>query len=210
MKRLSCSFALAAMFASSASFAASTTDIQVTGTITPSACTPSFSGGGDFVLGDILESDLSRDQSVGLPILTKQFTVTCDAATRFALRGIDYRTDSDYLQAGYSFGVGERNGHRIGSYVLEFLNTLVDSNASEAFQSLNGGTSWVEFASSVYLFNHDVGLTAFGSVGSVGPSPVTTLTSDVHLTAVIAPIDGLDLTDAVPIDGLATLEVVYL
>lgn len=211
MKRLSCSLVLAAMVASSASVAASTTDIRVTGAITPTPCTPSFSAGGVFYLGKTSASDLSQSQNTELRRVTQQLTITCNAATRFAFGGDDQRTDSTSSPGPNLYGLGEVSGHKLGFYRILFLNTLVDGNGSKSYYSFDEGASWRDFASvTTFLYKHDVGLNGFGSVGSTEPTPVTVLVSDVEVEAQIAPINGLDLTGEIQLDGAMTIDLVYL
>lgn len=209
MKRLSFPLALAALVASGASFAASTTDIRVTGTIVPSACAPSFAGGDTYDLGRVSASDLQDNAHTALTASSKNLTITCAAPTRFALKGIDDRASTVSDAAEGRFGLGDNLGENLGYYTVKLNNILVDGAASAAFSSTDAGQNW-SAAPTPQLQTSNANRTGFGTVGASEPTAVTELTGSVEVNAFIAPASSLTLDDEVALDGAATLEVVYL
>ncbi|MCE6980482.1 DUF1120 domain-containing protein [Pseudomonas frederiksbergensis] len=81
----------------SSGFAASTTELTVTGMITPSACSPILSAGGVVDYGKISAKDLmptNAPNPVNESLLgnySPQLSVACDASTPFSLRVSDDR-----------------------------------------------------------------------------------------------------------------------
>src|SRR5689334_13790709 len=85
--------------------AASSADLRVTGLITPSACTPSLSGGGIVDHGKVTVKDLKPDQPTALKRGTLYLEVNCDATTPFTLTTIDNREGSSAIHPN-SHGLG--------------------------------------------------------------------------------------------------------
>lgn len=79
---------LASMITSLSLSAAATdsVDISVIGTISPTSCVPSASGGGIVDYGHILPENLSDTGPTVLPAKTVSFNINCDAPTNVALR----------------------------------------------------------------------------------------------------------------------------
>ncbi|WP_392891128.1 DUF1120 domain-containing protein [Pseudomonas migulae] len=74
--------------------AASSTELTVTGFITPSSCTPSLSDSGIVHYGKISAKDLNQNTATPLEDRTVTLSVNCDAPTAMALLGIDNRIGS--------------------------------------------------------------------------------------------------------------------
>lgn len=204
-KRLSLLTAALLLAGASSAFAASSTDLTVTGTITPSACTPTLLNGGIIELGKVSSKGLNADRRTIIDTREVGLTVNCDAATRFALLGIDSRLGSSAHSS--EFGLGLINiDQKLGSYKLTILNPMADGVQVQPIASSDGQNNW--------YFEDWWEPHLFMSVASMadGSQPVTVkdLTLDLQVTTSIARTDGLDLTSEVPIDGLATLEVKYL
>lgn len=188
-------------------FAASSVDLTVTGLITPSACTPGLSGGGVVDHGKISAKDLSATDQTLLPASTLQMVVNCDAQTLFALKGIENSVGSTNPNG---FGLGLINGNQpLGHYTLELLNASADTAAATTLKSVDDGKTWDAMGGDVWS---TLNLASFGnqSGGNWAPIPIKDLTADLKVSTLIAPASELDLTNEVPIDGSATLEVKYL
>ena len=187
-------------------FAASSVDLSVQGLITPSACTPALSNGGLYEMGKIASKDLSADQPTYLPHHFMQLTVTCDASTLVAIAAKDNRLGSQYQDDTSEFGLGLINGdQKLGSLALRLLNPVADGVTVRAIVSGDSGETWsaVSWVSPDYI-------TSVANNAAVAPVPVRALTADLRVWPIIAPTNGLTLTSEVPIDGSATLTVVYL
>lgn len=187
-------------------FAASSTDLTITGTITPAACTPSIAGGGVFDYGKIAAKDLNPDTATPLGAKILQLTVNCDAETLFAIMPVDNRAESSTFPTRY--GLGLVNGdEKLGNYALNFLNVIADT-PSAILQSDNGGVSWSNGESGAIRPGVWV---AFGdSTGPSIPQPLQDVSVDLRVSPFIAATQNLTLTDDVQIDGSATLQIVYL
>lgn len=210
LKHLSVLTAAILLSGTSSVFAASTTDLTVTGLITPAACTPGLANNGNIDYGKIAAKDLNQTQMTSLGRTPLQVNVACDAATRFALHLVDNRTSSS-LFPGIMYGLGMTNSsEKIGVFEWTYSNAVTENGATSMVASYDQGTTWQE---------HDEGdgtpptvWTAAGdkSTGSWLPVATKNLTMNMIVGAYIARADSLTLTDEVLIDGSATLEVKYL
>ncbi|KAF1028745.1 MAG: Protein GltF [Pseudomonas sp.] len=186
--------------------AASSLDLAVTGSITPSACEPTLSNGGVFDYGKIAAKDLSPDQLTDLGKRTVAISITCDAAVLMALQGKDNRAGSDYEGNGRYYGLGLVNGtEKLGDFNFTWSNLIADGAAVRSISSQNNGSTWQ--AASVFRPNYFVSV---ADNTAVAPIPVTTLNGDLELQSWIAPTKDLTLGNELPIDGSATLTVQYL
>lgn len=201
--------------AGSFAHAASTVELTVKGLITPMACTPLLSGGGLVDFGKISRNDLNLTNGTRLPHKYLTLTVNCNAAGRFALRMRDNRDGTAHVNSEIFYGLGlDSSGNKIGVYSVSFdpKQTVVDDLAVVyGTESTTGGLAW----RTANLNPIDVGsrsLLGFTDVvGSTsGPSAIQTLTSTLKLEATINARQNLDLSVETPMDGSATLEVVYL
>ena len=195
--------------------AASIVDLAVTGLITPTACTPQLSDGAVIDYGKISQQDLKVDRSTRLPVKPLHVNIACNAPNRFALRMHDNRDGSAMVNSEIYYGLGlDHSGNRIGLYSMTFdpLQTVVDSTAQAyGTESTTGGLAWrtanlnpISIGANSYLgFTDTAGSTA-------GPSAIQTLSSTVKVETLINAMQNLDLSRETALDGLATLEVVYL
>ncbi|VVP91594.1 Protein GltF [Pseudomonas fluorescens] len=188
-------------------YGSSSTDLTVTGVITPAACTPSLSGGGVVDYGKISSKDLNPDTHTQFQDRTVQLTVSCDAPVKFAIVPVDNRAGTSST-AG-AFGLGLINGNeKLGRYFLHYVNPVANV-PSLAIQSQDNGQTWFEPDDSA-LKPDD--LLSFGSsnAGVTAPHDVQDVIVDILLLTAIAPTNGLTLTDEQKIDGSATLQITYL
>ncbi|MBD9589625.1 DUF1120 domain-containing protein [Pseudomonas sp. PDM03] len=184
--------------------AASSTDLTVTGIITPNACTPTLSGGGIVDHGKFSAKDLKPDQATALPAVTLQLSVNCDAATAFRLLPTDNKSGTSH--DGGDFGLGYINGdQKLGLFYVRIRTPIADGVAVQPLGSNNNGNTW--FASPVVEPNL---LSAFGAVGGPAtPIAIKDLQTDLRVTTQIARADSLDLTNEVALDGSATITIAY-
>ena len=190
---------------------ASRVDLAVHGAITPSACTPSLSAGGVIDYGKIAAKDLAADSSTWLPDVTLKLQVNCTAPVLFALRGTDNRTGTAHKDDGYGYGMGLINGdEKVGTYLMTLRSPVSDTAQVIPLISTNNGEFWWGFPQGAWLTWHT--LTAFGNSDSGVPAPLAlaSVTAELLIEASIAPASGLTLDREVPLDGSATIEVLYL
>ena len=184
--------------------AASSTDLTVTGIITPNACTPTLSEGGLVDHGKILSKDLRQDTTTYLPNKTLQLAVNCDAATAFRLLPTDNKLGT--LIGGGAFGLGFINGdQKLGSFEVRLMAPMADGVAVQPLFSSNNGGTW----SRNLDMNHGY-LSAFGALGGPNtPIAVKELLTDLRVMTEITRADSLDLTNEVALDGSVTLTIDY-
>lgn len=196
---------IAALFASAGNaVAASSVDLAVKGTITPSACTPELSNGGLYDIGKISAKDLKVETFTRLEKHTMQLGVTCEAATLIALENKDNRAGSEFDEGG-GFGLGFINGtEKLGVLSATLASAMADGVAVRTIIAWGDGpwevAEWV-------LPNYTVSV---ANNTAVAPIPVTRWTADMVLEPIIAATKNLTLTEEVPIDGSVTLTVKYL
>lgn len=190
----------------SAALAASSVDLSVKGAITPSACMPSLSDNGQVDFGKLAARDLSVDRITELPPVTLKLSVNCEAPSLFALNGRDNRLgSSDFFQSHY-YGLGLVNGdQKLGSYRIGVYDPVADTPVYPLF-SFDNGVTWLVNSSGSYM-GHAY-LNAFGD--SPTPKALRSVTVDLRLETHIAPARTLTLTAEVPLDGSATVDMVYL
>ncbi|TWC51864.1 type 1 fimbria pilin [Pseudomonas sp. SJZ080] len=187
--------------------AASSTDLSVTGTITPNACEPKLSDGGNVHHGKISSKDLNKDRATRLTDKTLQLTVNCDSAIAFRLKPIDNQDGSD-SDGGSGFGLGLINGdvnQKIGYIDPRFVAPLGDGTAVKPIHSYNNGGTWGTWQGLTPR-----AISAFAAVGGPNtPIAIKDFQTGLLIRTSIARADSLDLTNDVAIDGSVTLEVLY-
>jgi type 1 fimbria pilin len=184
--------------------AASSTDLTVTGIITPAACTPSLSSGGKVDNGKILVKDLNQDTDTQLPTQKLQLSIACLAPTLFALDSTDNKSGS---ASSDWFGLGLTDaGEKIGYVYLTGQNPVADGDDVRMIESDDDGASWTP---RTWLKTDTLSAFAAAS-GAVEPIFIQDLTMDLEVSTYIARADSLTLTDDVTLDGSATIEVKYL
>jgi hypothetical protein len=184
--------------------AASSTDLTVTGTITPSACTPSFSEGGTVDLGKISAKDLNPTNYTLISSVPMNFTVACTDQVLFALNGVDNNPGT--AADNQSFGLGMTTANqKIGGFAPRIVAVDADGVEAGAIYSINAGTSW---ARATYMSPGR--LTSLSAAGSLVPLAAENVVMNVLVDTWIARADSLTLTDDVKIDGSATFEMKYL
>jgi len=186
--------------------AASSVDLNVKGSITPSACDTTLSQDGAIDYGKIAAKDLSIDRVTFLPRVTLQLNVACEAQTLFALNTRDNRFGSASTAQGYYYGLGLINGdQKLGKYRIDLLNPVADIPVYPLFSDDSGAT-WIANPEGSYM-GHDY-WSAFGDTPT--PKPLRNVTVDLRIATSIAPTRDLTLTAEVPLDGSATLDLMYL
>ncbi|OPA97274.1 hypothetical protein BFW88_04550 [Pseudomonas fluorescens] len=199
--------ALAIVLAACASgaIAASDTDLNVTGIITPASCTPSLSDGGVVDHGKLTAKDLHPDKPTSLQVGEMSLEVVCEGATFFTLNTIDNRAGSSAINPALH-GLGIINDdQKLGSVAFGLFDPVADSVPVQTILSRDGGAHW---SPSAYLGH--VALTSFSAPGGpYAPMAMQTLNARLRAFTMIVPATDLTLLDEVPIDGQATLQLKY-
>ncbi|KRA01264.1 DUF1120 domain-containing protein [Achromobacter sp. Root565] len=213
-------FVVAALASASAAHAQSV-DIRVIGTITPAACVPTVGNGGVVDYGLIAASSLSPTSFNQLREQTLPLTITCDAPVQVAIRAIDNRADSKVAGvvsnlAGVSddkanFGLGTAGQANIGGYVLRFAKGTFTADGAPVFAtgSASNGDSWDASTQGV-LQGGAENLQSWSDSDGGAPISFTQLNGSLSVQAVLNKGEALPLNDEIELNGLATLEIVYL
>ncbi|MEB0044367.1 MULTISPECIES: DUF1120 domain-containing protein [unclassified Pseudomonas] len=182
----------------------------------PAACVPSLSNGGVVDFGRLWAKNLNADQDSALPSRTLILSIGCDAPTHFALRMQDNRKGS--ATGGIdetAYGLGQDNSqNNIGRYFLYFdpfdfsADTLPRLYRTD---STTNGVAWSSASASPIPIGNNSFLGFTDTQGSqAGPTALQNLSGEVSIRALLAPMNNLDLSNEVLLDGSGTLEIVYL
>lgn len=191
---------------------AATTDLSVSGTITPAACAPTFANSGVVDYGSLAVTELEEmSYDYLLPAKSLNLSIECSAPASFALIAHDNRRQSGEA-AGAVFGLGKHLDQNIGGYRLRWSNdtVLIDGAQGTTVESMNSGNSWTivpggNFEEAGYWPQFRVGF-------STGAEPRPTPASSVSLTLDVWSHVKKDLpfSDLVDLDGSMTVELLYL
>ena len=188
--------------------AASSIDLNVKGSITPSACTPSIASGGVIDYGKLSAKALNVDKVTRLPYEYLQLRVACDAATLFALQGSDNRAGSEPDSHEGNYGLGLINGdEKLGSYYVAFETAMADDVPARFIHSYDGGATWNPWPGGGFWVG---GTVAVANNTAIAPIAVKVMTTEMEIRTYIAPANTLTLTEEVPLDGSMTVTVLYL
>ncbi|PAM84169.1 DUF1120 domain-containing protein [Pseudomonas sp. PCH199] len=185
--------------------AASSTDLTVTGSITPGACTPALSSGGIVDYGKISAKDLDPVKDTWLSRQPLQLTVSCEASTRFALQSLDNKAGTATNDEYFGIGLTPAN-EKIGMLDVSINSTLADAQQAQAIGSKDGGATWKK---QNYIDPLSLSSVAAASDHST-PIPVKDLAMELQVAVGIAGANSLTLTDEVSLEGSVTIQVKYL
>ncbi|UII72535.1 DUF1120 domain-containing protein [Pseudomonas sp. HN11] len=187
--------------------AASSTELNVTGMITPSACSPSLSADGIVDHGMVPARSLNQYEYSALPTQVLDLSVSCNEPVLFVLVGIDNRADSS-LGPGFYYGLGT-NIHapteRLGTVSLTFREVMGDGERVLVLASSNQGLTW--FPETNAYPNNYMG---FAPPGTLVPEPHRLLTATLQVNTSINAAAYLTLKQEVPLDGSIVLDLRYL
>lgn len=183
--------------------AASIAELTVKGSITPAACTPALSREGIIDLGKISARDLDTDQNTKVGTHELALTVTCDAATKFAVNPIDNNPNTGFPG---TFGLGKGNkGEELGFFHAKVTTVMDGAIVLDPIESADDGTTWAKADSAKPGF-----LLSVAAIGETDPTNAQNVTIDFEVDSWIVQAGDLDLTDDITIDGSTTFEVKYL
>jgi hypothetical protein len=196
--------------------AQSSVELSIEGLLIPASCTPTL--GIDTVdFGKLSKADLEPQAHTPLTHQHHALNIRCAQPTRFALRTYDNRQDSVHGKPGAvaPLGLGMTpDKQRLGAWHLELVSSGSSVDGKVAYFTLGDaeGSAWSP-ATATTTALHSTGplLGLVDSAGVVsGPAPIRTALLRIQVSGHIAPADGLSLVDEVPLDGHATVELVYL
>lgn len=201
-------------------------DIKVIGQITPAACTPTLSGGATVDYGTIRADSLKQDAFTPLESKSLDFTITCDASAKVAIRATDARAGSVVKPVGTSLlgvsvtpgtelmGLGQADGKSIGAYAMTLAQSVKldgETVATDGIWSADSGRTWSKSATGdLWLGGDGKNIYSWGKSGELKPVAFKTLSGTLQVQAAINKASELDLSKAVNLDGLSTLQLYYL
>ena len=209
-----------ALLASFGAHAADTTELKVKGVIRPAACTPSFAGTNEVDYGTIAAKDIPTNDYKVLDEKILSFSVSCDASAKVTVSAIDNRASSavpaatakinSVFNSGYAFGLGAVDGKNIGGYVVRLVagSFTGDNTSVDIIQSDNKGIGWAKSEAISAFYKGRV--QSFATPGTVVPKDYKVMTGSLAVQAALNKGSELPLTQTIPLDGSATIEVKYL
>ncbi|MFJ2550259.1 DUF1120 domain-containing protein, partial [Pseudomonas sp. NPDC087612] len=230
IKNITLALSLAALTATSMS--ASAVDLRVIGTITPAACTPTLGGGGTIDYGTIHPTKLSATAYTVLPEMNTSFSITCTAPAKVAIVAKNGRIGSLAGATEGPTGVGSAPGvitllgvpnigvaglgldgtDKIGGYALALQPSSILADGV-AVDSIQKNADWPTFtaSNSGSLFNFAIDRhLSWAATGTLNPIALTNLTGQIRVQAYLNHSTELDLSKPVNLDGLTTIEMIYL
>mgnify|MGYP005909266923 CR=1 FL=1 len=198
-------------------------DIVVTGEIIPPACVPTLSGGATFDYGTIAAAKLAKDDFTILAEKSLTFSVVCSSPTKVAFKTTDARAGSVVVPTGKKFGsmtaeslnllgLGQSGTTNIGSYEMNVSKGTINVDGSTNYvgiSSADNGSTWKQGDLGCLWFDPQY-TTAVALNGTTTPVAFTTLTGTLKAIAALNKGSELDLTTTTDLDGLATIQLVYL
>lgn len=206
------------LISATSAFAVDTAPLTVIGTIAPTACTPTFAGGGVVDYGLIPTASLSTTANTTLPSRPISYTIHCDAPISIGTGWADNRSGSaidDPSYNGYqSFGLGKQGTANIGAYTVsqDAAGATGDGTAVDLVYRDNAANGWTAVpATGVRMYNGLLPrVVAYAPAGTVAPGAYSDFAATLTVIATVAPTSTLDLTTSVTLDGLSTMTVNYL
>ncbi|MGO3587274.1 MAG: DUF1120 domain-containing protein [Serratia liquefaciens] len=212
-------------------------EVKVAGTITPSGCTPTLSGDGAIDYGVIKSDSLTLDAYTTLEQKDLVLTITCDAPVKLALEAKNGRpntlagvaTEDAISGAALApvgsltgmfgvpevVGLGLSNSARIGGYWIRASIMTADGTSAGVGTLKRDGSSgkWTNISNDSANNLYSIGFKrqiSWSRGAMREPEAFKNVTINLRVLTYINKASELDLTKPVILDGLTTLELVYL
>lgn len=208
--------------ASASTFAEPTAVLKVQGTLTNAACSPSIGNGGVIDYGYIRLGELSATENNKLGQKQVPVTITCTAPTKVGFTILDNRGDSNAqlpLDIGgnlnqsakyYTYGVGTTTeGVKIGDYGMWMTDITADGNTVDPVAN-NHDWEATKWRKTGIPRSDAFSTTSFAATGTEAPIAITTANFNFVTNLMIRDTTSLAITDDTPLDGQATMTLVYL
>ncbi len=204
-------------------------EVQVKGTIIPTACSPNLSNGGVINYGAIPLSRLSETDYTVLDEKEMNFDINCHAPVRLALKVINARpgsvagTSETYTGFGVSpvkrlfgragvgvAGLGMVGNAKVGGYGMRiYPGSITSDNGTIQAITREGNRLWRK-GDAGSLFSTDAPrMDSWANRRSLIPLAVSRVSGKLSVQAYINKASELDLSKEVNMDGVTTLELFY-
>ncbi|MGE1154553.1 DUF1120 domain-containing protein [Pseudomonas kitaguniensis] len=200
------------LLGANSAFALDRAELTVIGTIAPTACTPTFAGGGIVDYGLIPSSTLDPAVATVLATRSISYTIHCDAPISVGTSWTDERSGSSPIDNTSNFGLGMQGANKIGSYTLRQLTADATGDGASVNLVFRNGTTgaWAQADASSSQLNNGTRMQSYAPLTTLVPGAYTDFGGTIQVITSIAPTNTLDLTTAVTLDGLSTMTVRYL
>jgi type 1 fimbria pilin len=206
--------------------AADTAELQVKGSVRPSACTLTLSADGVVDYGRIPASRLSDTKVTSLGGRTVNYAINCaNGAARVALQITDNRKSSvvkgmaldvsKHWDDSAAFGLGIVDGKTIGIYLV-VMNGGTQANGGSSTSTLSpaisgdGGKTWRTSSSGYLQLISDRWYSWGSSYTDLEPVAISNVSGTLTVVAFIDKLGNIPPGNDIPLDGLTTLEMRYL
>jgi type 1 fimbria pilin len=195
-----------------------TATLQVKGTITPAACTPTLANGGIVDYGSTSSSEITSGANLRLANKDIGINITCTGATKMMFSVTDNRSDSAVLVTQYTakstLGLGKTTDDKsIGGYAITYNTLMVDGEAGTVIGS-DDSVNWERSDSSMAFWVNGnagpAGMTSFAKAGESVPTAFENVTLNLRISDLALSKEMKDITEVQNLDGNATLNFSYL
>ena len=191
---------------------AASVDLSISATTHPAACDIRLDNGGKVDYGTLQHGDLNPDSSreTLLPARTIGWQINCGYAVPIALQWTDnHQAYGSHPHGTHYFSMGkDARGAPIGSMELFYGDaTVADGHTVAAISRPLGSDNWIANLDGI-VDNRFV--LAFAAPGTALVGAFASYSGQLSLTTRIAPLDSLDRTRVIQLDGSATVEIIYL
>lgn len=204
--------ALAAVVALPLHASAQSAELRVTGTITPSACTPSVDASVNY--GSITRASLKDSAPTQLTAKTARLDISCGAAAVSAVNIKDQVPTSvvDGLTVdgnqGSVFGLGMSGGKAVGNYAIT-LSGAKDQKSGQSLNILTSSTADVDGFANPSSIKPVITGNYYAFTDGTKPGAYAKVSSTLTVTGAIRPASELPSGD-VSLAGVAVVELVML
>ncbi|WP_300727202.1 DUF1120 domain-containing protein [Pseudomonas sp.] len=235
MKNFKLSFcAVTLMAVTSTQAMAESVELAVKGTIIPAACTPSITG--EINYGNVTAEQLSATAYTVLDKKEVDFAINCDAPVKVAIRTINGQPgtvagggpilantsqQSPVNLLGMAtptvVGLGVDGEAPIGGYAVGLVTAgmIADTVAAEPLYSVDAGSNWSASVNTISnLYRATTAGTAllysWNKADGLAPAAIKDYSAKLAVQAFLNKKPELDTNKAIQLNGLTTIELVYL
>ncbi len=206
-------------------------DVKVIGTITPASCQAQLDSAGVVDYGIIPSITLSKTDYTVLSEKQLGFNITCEAPAKVAIKATNGRMNTlagaTEGPAGFGnspvtglfgdpgslgvAGLGLADGFPIGGYAMRVdpASVTVDGKSADSIER-NGASAWTKAATGSMFSISTPRQNSWADSGTLAPVAFQNLTGKLGVQAYINKASLLDLTHDIQLDGLTSIELIYL